>query len=390
MLGWVAAVSATESPSQLSPALIQRTWTTVSSGGASVVVTTRPPAGRARVHAARLCLSASGAHVNECVSTPLSRSGRRAVRMCVSCAVRRRRPDERAGSGVPAGLVTSAARRPSASSPSPATRRRGAGSAALAVYYFPGCGRLGRSIVGAVGRRQLRPRMREVRDRSTCAARRRPSAAALARRVPAMGAADRRLRRRCGVEADIDAPVLADPAIGRPPDGRAVRYERPVRAARRDRRRAPRSLEHRRRDRRTDRRPLRSTTAPASPRGRGSRSTLDHDDAGRHRWTTSSRSRASRDRAGLCSACRRIARVTGVDDGGAACCTTRCASTRRAFRRRRGAHSPVEHGAAARRSASGSAVHGDASTRRASAMAADAGAAARLRRGTPRAPCIAR
>ena len=39
MLGWVAAVSATESPSQLSPALIQRTWTTVSSGGASVVVT---------------------------------------------------------------------------------------------------------------------------------------------------------------------------------------------------------------------------------------------------------------------------------------------------------------------------------------------------------------
>ena len=44
MLGWVAAVSATESPSQLSPALIQRTWTTVSStvssGGASVVVVT--------------------------------------------------------------------------------------------------------------------------------------------------------------------------------------------------------------------------------------------------------------------------------------------------------------------------------------------------------------
>ena len=28
MLGWVAAVSATESPSQLSPALIQRMWTT--------------------------------------------------------------------------------------------------------------------------------------------------------------------------------------------------------------------------------------------------------------------------------------------------------------------------------------------------------------------------
>ena len=32
MLGWVAAVSATESPSQLSPALIQRMWTV----GASV------------------------------------------------------------------------------------------------------------------------------------------------------------------------------------------------------------------------------------------------------------------------------------------------------------------------------------------------------------------
>ena len=31
MLGWVAAVNATESPSQLSPALIQRTWTVVSS-----------------------------------------------------------------------------------------------------------------------------------------------------------------------------------------------------------------------------------------------------------------------------------------------------------------------------------------------------------------------
>ena len=39
MLGWVAAVSATESPSQLSPALIQRMWMTVSSGGASVAVT---------------------------------------------------------------------------------------------------------------------------------------------------------------------------------------------------------------------------------------------------------------------------------------------------------------------------------------------------------------
>ena len=31
MLGWVAAVSATESPSQLSPALIHRTWIRVSS-----------------------------------------------------------------------------------------------------------------------------------------------------------------------------------------------------------------------------------------------------------------------------------------------------------------------------------------------------------------------
>ena len=31
MLGWVAAVSATESPSQLRPALIHRTWMSVSS-----------------------------------------------------------------------------------------------------------------------------------------------------------------------------------------------------------------------------------------------------------------------------------------------------------------------------------------------------------------------
>ena len=31
MLGWVAAVSATESPSQLSPALIHNTWMSVSS-----------------------------------------------------------------------------------------------------------------------------------------------------------------------------------------------------------------------------------------------------------------------------------------------------------------------------------------------------------------------
>ena len=41
-LGCVAAVSATESPSQLRPALIQRTWTTSSSGGASVAVTLTP------------------------------------------------------------------------------------------------------------------------------------------------------------------------------------------------------------------------------------------------------------------------------------------------------------------------------------------------------------
>ena len=43
MLGWVAAVRATESPSQLSPALIHRTWTTVSSGGASVTVKVHSP-----------------------------------------------------------------------------------------------------------------------------------------------------------------------------------------------------------------------------------------------------------------------------------------------------------------------------------------------------------
>ena len=50
MLGWVAAVSATESPSQLSPALIHRTWMTVSSCGASVTVTApSPPDSAARV-----------------------------------------------------------------------------------------------------------------------------------------------------------------------------------------------------------------------------------------------------------------------------------------------------------------------------------------------------
>src|SRR5271156_2637459 len=43
MLGCVAAVSATESPSQLSPALIHKTWTTVSSGGASVTVKVHTP-----------------------------------------------------------------------------------------------------------------------------------------------------------------------------------------------------------------------------------------------------------------------------------------------------------------------------------------------------------
>ena len=43
MLGWVAAVRATESPSQLSPALIHKTWTTVSSGGASVTVKVPTP-----------------------------------------------------------------------------------------------------------------------------------------------------------------------------------------------------------------------------------------------------------------------------------------------------------------------------------------------------------
>src|ERR1700761_9367226 len=46
MLGWVAAVTDTESPSQLSPAVIQRTWISVTAGagwvfrpaGASVAV----------------------------------------------------------------------------------------------------------------------------------------------------------------------------------------------------------------------------------------------------------------------------------------------------------------------------------------------------------------
>ena len=43
MLGWVAAVSATESPSQLSPALIQSTWTTASSVAVSVAVKVPSP-----------------------------------------------------------------------------------------------------------------------------------------------------------------------------------------------------------------------------------------------------------------------------------------------------------------------------------------------------------
>src|SRR3954454_10693988 len=48
MLGWVAAVSATESPSQLSPALIQRTWTVVCSAAtASAVGMAHIPSGPA-------------------------------------------------------------------------------------------------------------------------------------------------------------------------------------------------------------------------------------------------------------------------------------------------------------------------------------------------------
>src|ERR1700724_2020568 len=44
MLGWVAAVRATESPSQLSPALIHNTWMTVSGGASSVADTVDLPA----------------------------------------------------------------------------------------------------------------------------------------------------------------------------------------------------------------------------------------------------------------------------------------------------------------------------------------------------------
>ena len=74
MLGWVAAVRATESPSQLSPALIHRTWMTVSSGGASVVVMASTP-WFAHGRATRLepVLAALGRSHNGCVFHPLRR-----------------------------------------------------------------------------------------------------------------------------------------------------------------------------------------------------------------------------------------------------------------------------------------------------------------------------
>ncbi len=37
MLGWLAAVTETESPSQLSPAVIQRTWTSFTAGSRCVL-----------------------------------------------------------------------------------------------------------------------------------------------------------------------------------------------------------------------------------------------------------------------------------------------------------------------------------------------------------------
>ncbi len=37
MLGWVAAVTDTESPSQLSPAVIHRTWTSLTAGSRCVL-----------------------------------------------------------------------------------------------------------------------------------------------------------------------------------------------------------------------------------------------------------------------------------------------------------------------------------------------------------------
>ena len=42
MLGWVAAVIETESPSQLRPAVIQRTWISFTSGGRSDIVPWEP------------------------------------------------------------------------------------------------------------------------------------------------------------------------------------------------------------------------------------------------------------------------------------------------------------------------------------------------------------
>ena len=80
MLGWVAAVSATESPSQLSPALIQRTWTTVSSGGASVDAVTDPPRVLENAAAApESGLRPTGRDVNRCLSHPPSRPRSRRV-----------------------------------------------------------------------------------------------------------------------------------------------------------------------------------------------------------------------------------------------------------------------------------------------------------------------
>src|SRR5580658_9938162 len=67
MLGCVAAVSATESPSQLNPALIQRTWTTASSVGVSVAVKIPSPVTAARGCAARCSLSPHLGKVNGCL-----------------------------------------------------------------------------------------------------------------------------------------------------------------------------------------------------------------------------------------------------------------------------------------------------------------------------------
>ena len=72
MLGWVAAVSATESPSQLSPALIQRMWTTVSSGGASVVVkvASRGPLAEGARYAPHVGLRLPVHNLNGCLCHP--------------------------------------------------------------------------------------------------------------------------------------------------------------------------------------------------------------------------------------------------------------------------------------------------------------------------------